>query len=102
MIYRDALFPRAAYTRTWQALDEALPPKQACRVMVGLLDLAATGACEADLGNRLDAILDAGEMPDLAALKDVFSPKIPPVTDVTIPAPNLAVYNELLTAGAYA
>jgi hypothetical protein len=64
--------------------------------MVGLLDLAATGACEAELADRLDAILDAGQLPDLVALKDAFAPKTPQVVDVTIPAPDLAAYNHLL------
>jgi hypothetical protein len=97
LIYRDALFPRAAYARAWQALDAGLPAKQACRVMVGLLHLAATGACEAALAERLDGLLDAGQMPDLDALKDAFAPKIPQIDDVTIPPPNLATYNQLLT-----
>jgi len=64
--------------------------------MVGLLDLAATGACEADLAQHLDAILDAGQLPDLAALEEAFAPKTPQVIDVTIPAPDLAAYNGLL------
>jgi hypothetical protein len=96
LVYRDELFPRSAYARTWQALDAGLPPRQACRVMVGLLDLAATGACEADLADRLDAILDAGQLPDLAVLEEAFAPKIPQVVDVMIPAPDLAAYNHLL------
>jgi hypothetical protein len=96
LVYRDELFPRTAYARAWQALDAGLPPRQACRVMVGLLDLAATGACEADLAVRLDAILDAGQLPDLAALEAALAPKTPPVVDVTIPAPDLAAYNRLL------
>jgi hypothetical protein len=100
LVYRDELFPRAAYARTWQALDLALPPRQACRVMVGLLELAATGACEGSLGDRLEAILDAGQIPDLATLKGEFAPKIQQVVDVTIPAPDLTAYNDLLTAEA--
>ena len=100
LIYRDELFPRAAYARAWQALDAALPARQACRVMVGLLELAATGACEAALADRLDAILDAGQTPDLSLLQDQFAPKIPQVVDVVIPPPDLAAYNHLLPARA--
>ena len=102
LVYRDELFPRAAYARTWQAVDAALPARQACRVMVGLLELAATGACEAALADRLDAILDTGQLPDLLALKDEFAPKTQQIVDVTIPAPDLSVYNHLLTAEACA
>ena len=89
LVYRDALFPRPAYARAWQALDAAGPPKQACRTMVGLLDLAAGGACEADLAECLDAILDAGQLPDLAELEARFTPKAAPVADVAIPPPDM-------------
>jgi len=100
LVYRDALFPRRAYGRAWQALDSAVPPKQACRTMVGLLDLAATGACEAALAEHLDTILDAGQLPNLAELKARFAPKTPPVADVAIPAPNLTGYDDLLAPEA--
>lgn len=98
LIYREALFPRSAYARTWQAIDAALPPKPACRLMVGLLDLAASQACEAALAERLDAILAAGQLPNLAALKAAFAPQAAPVADVAIPPPDLAGYDGLLTA----
>ena len=100
LTYRDELFPSTAYARAWQALDAGLPARQACRVMVGLLELAATGACEAALAERLDAILDAGQLPDLVALRDALAPRTPAVVDVTIPAPDLAAYNHLLTPEA--
>ena len=99
LIYRDALFPRPAYARAWAALDAGRSAKQACRDMVGLLDLAANGACEAALAERLDAILDAGALPDIDALKAEFAPKTKPPADVTIPLPDLAAYNQLLPSG---
>ena len=99
LIYRDALFPRPAYARAWAALDAGCSAKQACRDMVGLLDLAANGACEAALAERLDAILDAGTLPDIDALKAEFAPKTKPPADVTIPLPDLAAYNRLLPSG---
>ena len=101
LIYRDDLFPQSAYARAWQALDAALPQKEACKTMVGLLDLAANNACENALAARLDAILDAQRLPDLAELKAEFA--IKPQTlaaDVTIPPPDLAGYNDLLGAEA--
>ena len=102
LVYREDLFPRAAYSRAWQALDAALPAAQACRVMVGLLDLAATGACEAALADRLDAVLDAGHTPDLATLKQIFAPQTAPILDVTIPLADLATYDPLLPSQAAA
>lgn len=48
-MYRDDLFPRAAYRRTWHALLAATDPQLACHTMMGLLWLAHERACEADL-----------------------------------------------------
>jgi hypothetical protein len=49
LVYRDQLFPRQAYRRTFDALLERLPEKQACRIMVDLLALAHDRGCEAEL-----------------------------------------------------
>jgi hypothetical protein len=40
LVYRDQLFPREAYRRAYEALREALPERQACRIAVDLLALA--------------------------------------------------------------
>ena len=97
LVYREALFPRAAYARAWAALDAALPPRDACRTMVGLLVLAATReAIEIALADRLDAILDAGKRPDLAKLEKEFASKPSPSSEVAIPEPNLEAYDRLL------
>src|SRR5271166_3644784 len=97
LIYQEAIFPSAPYARSWAALDAGLPPRQACRTMVGLLVLAASGeACETALAARLDAILDAGLLPDLGELKKEFQIAPHQSSDVTIPPPNLDDYNLLL------
>lgn len=97
LVYREALFPSAAYARAWTALDDALPPRDACRTMVGLLVLASVReACEIALAARLDAILDAGGLPDLAQIKTEFATRTRRSSEVEIPAPNLDDYNRLL------
>src|SRR6202453_3716913 len=97
LVYREALFPSAAYARAWTALDDALPPRDACRTMVGLLVLASIReACEIALAARLDAILDAGRLPDLAELETEFATRTRRSSEVEIPAPNLDDYNRLL------
>ena len=73
LIYRDALFPRTAYRRCWDALVAALPLRRACWVMVDLLWLAHAQACEADLAVELDRILMSGDLPDPAALQTRFT-----------------------------
>jgi hypothetical protein len=72
LIYRDALFPRTAYRRCWDALVEALPMRRACQIIVGLLWLAHDQACEADLAAELDRILAAADLPDPDALRARF------------------------------
>ena len=96
-MFRDELFPRSIFRRAWEALDERLEARKACRVYVGLLHLAAMQGCEAALADHLAAVLDAGGTPDLEAARAVVAPPMliaAPV--VMVMAPNLAIYDELL------
>jgi len=98
LVYRDQLFPRTAFRRTWEALIAAQPPRTACRLMVGLLALAHDRACEAELAAALDAILDAGELPELAALQQRFMPSAASIPMVTVSLPAAIAYDALLGA----
>lgn len=97
LVYRDQLFPRAAYARAWQAVSTALDQRAACRTMVGLLWLAHSRACEGELALALDAILDAGELPDLAALQARFEVAGNEVPRIDVVLPLAAAYDHLLT-----
>jgi hypothetical protein len=98
LTYRDQLFPRPAYRRCWERLSEALPPRLACRTMVGLLALAHEHACEAELAQMLDALLEAGVLPDLDALRRRFAPVADVVPTVIVSLPDLAAYDALCVA----
>lgn len=74
LVYRDQLFPRQAYRQTFDTLVEQLPEKQACKLMVELLALAHERGCERELADRLAATLDAGDLPDMPALRAFFAP----------------------------
>jgi hypothetical protein len=63
LVYRDQLFPREAYRHSWEALLAALPPRIACRTMVGLLALAHDRTCEGELAIELEAILGPASCP---------------------------------------
>ena len=65
LAFRDALFPREAYRRTWEQLDLRLTQRQACQTMVALLEMAARDGVEAVLAERLEALLVTGELPDV-------------------------------------
>ena len=100
LVYRDELFPRAAYRCAWEAMSAALDPRLACRIMVGLLWLAHERACEADLAAALDATLEAGQLPDLAALQRRFQPHQTDAPAITVTLPLATAYDTLLATTA--
>ncbi|MFM0348214.1 IS21 family transposase [Paraburkholderia sp. RL17-347-BIC-D] len=96
LAFRDDLFPREAYRRTWERLEVALTPRSACKTMVGLLELAGNHGVEAQLAQRLDALLELGELPDLKALFDEFAPRQAECPVVVVDMPSAALYDTLL------
>ena len=68
---RPADSPPARRSNRWLvALDE----RAACRRMVGLLALAHAQGCEGALGEHLEQLLAAGELPDPDTLRQHFLP----------------------------
>ncbi len=96
LVYRDQLFPRDAYRRTWERLIAAETPRIACKIMVGLLALAHDRACEAELAAELDKLIEADVLPDLAPLLRQFGPAQASAVDVTVVLPSPATYDALL------
>jgi hypothetical protein len=74
LVYRDKLFPREAYRRTFDVLVATVSARVACRTMVDLLALAHDRACEGELAERLTRDLDADILPDMGVLRAVFTP----------------------------
>jgi hypothetical protein len=97
-VLRDDLFPRTEYRQMWIQLKEQLPESRACRLMVGLLDLAGNDGCEAALAERLAVMLITAEVPDVGQLKRDLAPRAPLYPTVTITLPSLASYDHLLEA----
>ena len=93
--YRDKLFPRTAYARTFDQLLANTPPRTACKIMVELLSLAHDRACEAELAALLEADLEAGRLPDLAVLMARFAPQLAALPVVTVRFPALSSYDDL-------
>ena len=96
LIFRDALFPREAYRRTWEQLDLRLSRRQACQTIVALLEMAARDGVEGVLAERLDALLAAGELPDLKKLREEFAPRKPEIPLITVVMPAARSYDALL------
>ncbi|MDP9164389.1 MAG: IS21 family transposase, partial [Pseudomonadota bacterium] len=96
MVYRDQLFPRDAYRRTFDRLIEKIPERAACRMMVDLLALAHERGCEAELADILAADIDAGRVPDMTALRRRFAPDPATLPEVVVTLAPLSIYNVLL------
>jgi len=96
MVYRDQLFPREAYRRTFERLVERLPAPAACRTMVALLALAHERGCEAELAQILAADLTSERLPDMAALQARFAPDPAALPEVVVELVPLSVYDDLL------
>ncbi len=96
LVYRDQLFPRDAYRRTFDRLIEKLPEKSACRLMVNLLQLAHERGCEAELANLLEADLAAAQLPDIAALRARFAADPAALPEVVVHLTPLLDYEVLL------
>lgn len=99
LVYRDQLFPRQAYARTFEALLAHQPQRTACKTMVALLALAHDRACEAELAEHLSAGLDLGVLPDLKALQALFGPGADAIPAIaTVAFTPLSAYEVLVTA----
>jgi hypothetical protein len=100
LVYRDQLFPRQAYARAFEALLAGEGDKRACRTMVGLLALAHDCACEAELAEAMEALLDAGELPQLDRMRERFKPDRAAIPDVAVVLTPLSAYDELAVVRA--
>lgn len=94
----DDMFPRSEYARTWSYLHERVPERQACRLMVELLDLADSANVVVELAVMLAELLDHDMMPDIDALREHFAPRTILVPDVQVELPAPSTYDVLLGA----
>lgn len=100
LVYREQLFPREAYRRTFERLLEQRPAREACRTLVALLALAHGRGCEAELGAALAAGLEARQLPNLAALQARFAPAAADLPNVVVRLVPLTAYEPLAHAQA--
>ena len=99
LVYRDALFPRAAYRRCFEVALEQLTEREACRLAVTLLALAHEENCEAELAAEIDRALKAGRLPAPDDFKARFAPDPAQMPRIDVARPHLAGYGSLLSVG---
>lgn len=97
-VLRDAMFPRSEYAQAWEHIHQTLPERAACRLMVGLLDLADRANVVAELALELRHLLERAELPDIDVLENRFAPRPAQMPQVIVMLPSAAVYDELLEA----
>ena len=100
-VYRDGLFPRSEYAEAWAALADALPRRDACRRMVGLLWLAHDEGCEAELASLIAEDLATDTLPDADVLQRRLEPRrrdLPGDTPVSLT--DLTDFDDLLEGRA--
>jgi hypothetical protein len=100
LVYRDQLFPRAAYARAFEALQTELGDKQACRITVSLLAMAHERGCEAELAHAIEEALEQGRLPDIAVLRARFHPDVGALPVVQVEPVDLGLYDELAAVAA--
>ena len=82
---------------TWRTIDHALPAREACKWMVGVLRIAADHDCEASLIDDLEPLIAAGDIPTLHQLQARYLPS-QPGHDVPVTQHALADYDRLLSS----
>ncbi|HUA56842.1 MAG TPA: IS21 family transposase [Candidatus Sulfotelmatobacter sp.] len=100
LVYRDQLFPRPAYRRTFERLLQTTGERTACRTMVDLLALAHERACETELADVLAEDLAQDRLPDLDALRRRFAPQLAALPQIVVELVPLSAYDALLTGDA--
>jgi hypothetical protein len=97
---RDDLLPNAQYRQIWQTLTSLMPSRDASRLIVGLLYIAATADCEAALGEMVAAELLAGNLPVLSELKQHWGiAQAHQCPSVDVNQHTLESYNSLIPMG---
>jgi transposase InsO family protein len=94
-VFRDDAFPRAIYKQTWENLSAQLPEREACKLIVGLLALAADGH-EATLALELERLHASNELPNLDTLTQQLAPRPTAIPTVAVLLPDLSAYDVLI------
>jgi len=93
--YREELFPTVVFRQAYDALKQQRP-ERADKEYVAILHLAAMNS-EQDVEAALATLLEAGQLPLAAAVRELVQVTPSEMPAVSIPAPDLCSYDELLS-----
>lgn len=92
---RDDLLPNDSYRQIWEAIDNRLAPRAACKLMVGVLVLAAEQDCEGPLAEYIQGRLDE-HLPSLVELQRRFGAPSRSLPVLSTEQHDLSAYDALL------
>lgn len=97
-VLRDDLLPTLIYKEIWQYIDQLCTARHACKLMVGILKLAADCNCEEELGDLVLTMLRKGTVPCLGTLQKRYQLQSQTfnLPEVKISQHSLKSYNQLL------
>ena len=100
---RDALLPNEDYRQIWLHLSQELSSRDASKLMVGLLGIAAKYSCEYALGQMVIECIQSGERITLDKVKSVFCPEAKrEIPQINTMQHQLSFYNQLIEEAQYA
>jgi hypothetical protein len=88
--------PTPNYHGIWSHVDETMQPRAACRFMVGLLHLAATQECEAELAQIVMQRIKENKTLSLTQLQAKFKQPIQSPPRIKVVQHALSHYNLLI------
>jgi hypothetical protein len=97
-VLRDDILPNQNYHKIWQSIDQRCANRHACKLIVGILKLAADHNCEEHLGSFVLDMLEKGKIPCLGDLQRRYqsTPVLSAVPEVKVNHHSLDAYNKLL------
>jgi hypothetical protein len=93
---RDDLLPTAQYKQIWSYIDATVTGKAACKLIVGLLYLAAEADCEKSLADYVMELIELSSPINLKNLRERYMPKHTDIPSVQVEQHTLQDYDKLI------
>lgn len=93
---KNELLPTPTYHKIWDHIDKKMESRQACKLIVGMLYLAATQDCEQSLGQYVMDKHTKEKAVSLTQLQERFGPEKAVVPQVSISQHALRSYDALV------
>ena len=94
--FRDDLLPNNNYRKIWEHINHIMPAKEADKLIVSILHLAATEHCQEALENLLVGLMQEGKQIRLSELRDKFVQQKSPPAQLNVSQHSLSDYNDFI------